>query len=59
MKQESPVPAPKKYKWLGMHIIMGIPTRTLTEEEYAVYGKQIEACETAMHLKIYQVVTEE
>ena len=47
-----------EYTWLGQNMIMGVPTRTLTFEEYDSFAQLIEACEAAMGVKIYEAVTE-
>lgn len=46
------------YKWLEQHIILGVPTRTLTSEEYSQFEEIINLSESAVVQKIYERVEE-
>lgn len=49
----------KEWIWKGTHIIVGVPTRTLTPEEYELYQELIEVSEAATEVTIYEAVFEE
>lgn len=50
---------PTCYEWTGTHIVMGIPTRVLTVEEYTEYAEKIKLSEMATQAIIYKPVFEE
>ena len=50
---------PTYYEWTETHIIMGIPTRKLTVEEYIEYAEKIKLSEVATQAIIYKPVFEE
>lgn len=47
-----------RYKWLEEAIILGVPTRELTSDEYELYKEKIQLSESAMNVKIYELVEE-
>lgn len=58
-KQKETEIEPLYYEWCGTHIIMGIPTRRLTLEEYNEYAERIKISEKATKVIIYKPVFEE
>ena len=50
---------PTHYEWTLTHIIVGIPTRRLTVEEYTEYAEKIKLSEVATQAIIYKPVFEE